>query len=73
MTYSKIGNAPGLGSERCAVNQESANNGVDCADICNEKQRKPDVDLKSWAALGGNVKPSRADRLPKKSWRRTQR
>lgn len=31
---------------------------------------KPDVDLLSWASLGGNVKPSRTDRKPKRTWKR---
>jgi hypothetical protein len=31
---------------------------------------KPDVDLLSWASLGGNTKPSRTERKPKRTWRR---
>lgn len=31
---------------------------------------KPEVDLQSWASLGGNVKPSRTDRKPKRGWKR---
>jgi hypothetical protein len=34
---------------------------------------KPEVDLQSWAALGGNAKPSRTDRRQKRSWRRAAR
>ena len=33
------------------------------------KPGKPDIDLASWAALGGGVKPSRTDRRAKRSWR----
>ena len=33
---------------------------------------KPEVDLKSWAALGSGVKPSRTDRRQKRGWKRQQ-
>jgi hypothetical protein len=35
-----------------------------------ECTQKPDVDLQSWAALGGNAKPSRTDRRQKRGWKR---
>jgi hypothetical protein len=31
---------------------------------------KPELDLKSWAALGGSVKPSRIARTKKRAWLR---
>jgi len=31
---------------------------------------KPEIDLQSWASLGGNVKPSRTDRKQKRTWKR---
>ncbi len=31
---------------------------------------KSEVDLQSWAALGGNVKPSRTDHRQKRAWKR---
>jgi hypothetical protein len=31
---------------------------------------KPEIDLQSWAALGGNTKPSRTDRQQKRTWKR---
>jgi hypothetical protein len=31
---------------------------------------KPEIDLMSWASLGGNIKPSRACRKHKRTWRR---
>jgi len=31
---------------------------------------KPEVDLQTWAALGGNAKPSRTDRRQKRGWKR---
>lgn len=38
-----------------------------------EPTTKPEIDLASWAALGGNAKPSRSDRRPKGSWKRGAR
>lgn len=34
-----------------------------------EFTQKPDIDLQSWASLGGNAKPSRTDRKQKRSWK----
>ncbi len=34
---------------------------------------KPEIDLASWAALGGTAKPSRTDRRQKRGWKRGQR
>ncbi len=31
---------------------------------------KPEIDVMSWASLGGNIKPSRACRKYKRTWRR---
>jgi hypothetical protein len=31
---------------------------------------KPEIDLQSWASLGGNTKPSRTDRKQKRTWKR---
>jgi hypothetical protein len=35
-----------------------------------ESTQKPEIDLQSWASLGGNTKPSRTDRKPKRTWQR---
>ncbi|MDP2433457.1 MAG: hypothetical protein Q8O33_15740 [Pseudomonadota bacterium] len=35
-----------------------------------EFTQKPDIDLLSWAALGGDTKPSRIDRKQKRTWKR---
>jgi hypothetical protein len=32
------------------------------------KPGKPELDLKSWVALGANVKPARLDRRQKRTW-----
>ena len=46
----------------------------DFADIVAEKQPiKPEVDLLSWAALGGNAKPSRTDRRAKSARKRDRK
>jgi hypothetical protein len=34
-------------------------------------QTKPELDLKSWVALGGSVKPARIARTKKRSWLRS--
>jgi len=61
-------NAPWLAGGRGAGTQEIADYAADHADIGAENQPfKPEIDLVTWAALGG--KPSR-DRHPKKAWKR---
>jgi hypothetical protein len=34
---------------------------------------KPEIDLQSWASLGGNAKPSRTDSRQKRGWKRGAR
>ena len=36
------------------------------------KTGKPELDLKSWAALGAGVKPARVDRRQQRTWRRAK-
>jgi hypothetical protein len=44
---------------------------ADSADIVAENQPiKPEIDLASWAALGGIGKLSRTERKPKRAWKR---
>jgi hypothetical protein len=48
-------------------NTFSANHAVN---FCEKQPIKPEIDLASWAALGGSVKPSRSERKPKRTWKR---
>ncbi len=44
---------------------------ADSAVIVSEKQQnKPEIDLQSWAKLGGIGKPSRTERRAKSAWTR---
>jgi hypothetical protein len=38
--------------------------------VTGNRMVKPEIDLQSWAALGGNTKPSRTDRSQKRSGKR---
>lgn len=68
MTAPRKGNAPELAGGRGAKKQEKAGFAADIAENAAETQgQKPDVDLQSWAAMGG--KPSR-DRRQKRGWKR---
>jgi hypothetical protein len=64
-------NVPELAGSRDA--EKLADFADDCATIVAENQpKKPEIDLKSWLALGAN-KPSRTDRHQKRGWKRDPR
>ena len=67
MTDPTNGNVPELAGSQDA--KSKANFIANSAAIIGETQPiKPDIDLLSWAELGGFGKPSRAERKAKKSW-----
>jgi hypothetical protein len=68
MTGARNGRAPELGGKG---REETADNGGDIAYNDRENQAiNPEVDLLSWMKLSAGVKPSRADRKPKRAWKR---
>ena len=64
MTGATNGNVPELAGSRDAEGKANfSDDGI-------TEQAKPELDLASWVALGGNVKPSRTDRRTKRGWKK---
>jgi hypothetical protein len=62
------------GNEKASLaglaSSENTFSGNNAANVADNQHIKPEIDLASWAALGGIGKPSRTERKAKKSWRR---
>jgi hypothetical protein len=69
MTGPTNGNVPELAGSQDVEGKE--NFIADSAANVGENQpNKPELDLKSWAALGAGVKPSRTNRRVKRGWKK---